>query len=62
MGRQSSNRVPSFSFGGRARRRSASLLLAGALSVVGPLSKNARDYPVNPPAGYEGPWPAPWWQ
>lgn len=24
-------------------------------------SKGARDYPVNPPSGYEGPWPPPWW-
>lgn len=24
-------------------------------------SKGARDYPVNPPPGYEGPWPPPWW-
>jgi RHS repeat-associated protein len=24
-------------------------------------SKGARDYPVNPPPGYEGPWPPTWW-
>jgi hypothetical protein len=24
-------------------------------------SKGARDFPVTPPAGYEGPWPPPWW-
>jgi len=24
-------------------------------------SKGARDLPVNPPRGYEGPWPPPWW-
>ncbi len=24
-------------------------------------SKGARDYPVNPPPDYVGPWPPPWW-
>jgi RHS repeat-associated protein len=24
-------------------------------------SKGARDFPVTPPGGYEGPWPPPWW-
>jgi hypothetical protein len=24
-------------------------------------SKGARDYPVNPPPGYEGGWPPAWW-
>lgn len=24
-------------------------------------SKGARDVPVTPPKGYEGPWPPPWW-
>ncbi|MFV2104909.1 HNH endonuclease [Micromonospora sp. LOL_024] len=24
-------------------------------------SKGAREYPVNPPANYTGPWPPPWW-
>lgn len=24
-------------------------------------SKGAREFPVNPPPGYEGPWPPPWW-
>jgi hypothetical protein len=24
-------------------------------------SKGARDFPVNPPPGYRGPWPPPWW-
>jgi 5-methylcytosine-specific restriction endonuclease McrA len=24
-------------------------------------SKNNRAYPVNPPPGYEGAWPPPWW-
>jgi filamentous hemagglutinin len=24
-------------------------------------SKGARDYPVTPPSGYQGPWPPPWW-
>jgi len=24
-------------------------------------SKGALDFPVNPPPGYEGPWPPPWW-
>ena len=25
-------------------------------------SKGARDFPVTPPGGYEGPWPPPWWR
>lgn len=25
-------------------------------------SKNNRDYPVNPPPGYRGPWPPWWWR
>jgi RHS repeat-associated protein len=25
-------------------------------------SKGARDRPVNPPPGYRGPWPPPWWR
>ena len=25
-------------------------------------SKGVRDFPVNPPPGYEGPFPPPWWQ
>jgi RHS repeat-associated protein/uncharacterized repeat protein (TIGR01451 family) len=25
-------------------------------------SKGARDFPVTPPDGYEGPWPPPWWK
>lgn len=25
------------------------------------LSKGARDFPVNPPPGYRGQWPPPWW-
>lgn len=25
-------------------------------------SKAARDYPVNPPPGYRGPFPPPWWR
>lgn len=24
-------------------------------------SKNNRDFPMNPPPGYEGGWPPPWW-
>ncbi len=24
-------------------------------------SKGSNDFPLNPPPGYEGPWPAPWW-
>ena len=24
-------------------------------------SKGARDFPVNPPPGFEGPWPPAWW-
>jgi len=24
-------------------------------------SKGARDFPVTPPEGYQGPWPPPWW-
>jgi hypothetical protein len=26
------------------------------------LSKGNRPFPVNPPPGYTGPWPPPWWQ
>lgn len=25
-------------------------------------SKGARDFPVNPPPDYRGPWPPPWWR
>ena len=25
-------------------------------------SKGARQFPVNPPLGYSGPWPPPWWE
>ena len=25
-------------------------------------SKGDRDYPVTPPADYQGPWPPPWWR
>ena len=25
------------------------------------LSKGARTFPMNPPSGYTGPWPPPWW-
>jgi HNH endonuclease len=45
----------------RARGGNATLENAQTTCPWCNASKGARDFPVNPPAGYEGGWPPSWW-